>query len=178
MAQNVDGPISVDEWLRLDHEETASEKNGRSGDSVGADPVVRQRRDAVKPVLERARLATREDEEHREYGGLIYRKTNGTFGTTDLVRGMAAEKCRYGTGCVDVFEALPQVPNDARVVGSFHSHPNNRVGKIYGRFSEDDIVLAQGRNVMKLPLDSYVITPDGGIDEYDRFLNKITTIQH
>ncbi|MDH4055663.1 MAG: DUF4329 domain-containing protein [Gammaproteobacteria bacterium] len=138
--------------------------------------VVAKRAIAIEAV-QKALAALLSDEDKREYGGLLYRNSDRSYGyTKELIRGSPPSECDGALGCVDAFEASDQVPKGARIVGTFHAHPNDRVDVVFGRFSPDDLRIAQGQNPLRLPIDSYVITTDGRIDEYDSVLESISTI--
>ena len=137
------------------------------------------KQEAAFEVSRKAREATLTDPENVEYGGLIYRNRDGTYGaTTDLIRG--SKDCERGAfGCVDVFDALPQVPTGADVVGFYHSHPTNDLLEGFGPFSLDDIRTTDRRENPHLELfdiNAYVVHPNGNVFEYDASTNTNTPL--
>jgi hypothetical protein len=77
----------------------------QEGDSTAWRAAFRALRDAVPESVRK----------NQEYGGLIYRLKGRYFATPAVTTGTE--------GAVEVWDALPDVPDGADIVGDYHTHP-------------------------------------------------------
>ncbi len=101
--------------------------------------------------------------ENIEYGGLVYRNPDASFGRTPAVRGEVAQ--------VNIAPALQFVPNGTRLAASYHTHggPDPRFDN--ENFSPQDVISDRSNEI-----DGYLGTPAGFLKWHQYRTGQIVTL--
>ncbi len=100
--------------------------------------------------------------ENREYGGMVYRNSDGSFGATGPIRGELANVDPGGPS---------SVPGDTQATASWHTHGGNDPHFLNEEFSSADLSYSKFFSI-----DGYLGTPFGKFLLYDVNSNVVTQL--
>jgi len=101
--------------------------------------------------------------ENREYGGWVYRSLDGSFASTNPVRGQLAS--------VNIGSPLTSVPASTVATASYHTHGGPDPRFVNEQFSPQDIAVDKAQRV-----DGYLGTPAGSFQYHNYRTGAITVL--